>query len=231
MAECNLEKFVTRCRSLPDGFVATSETNRWRLGTVLLLRRDGALAAVQKAGPDNYEFRGAWSLPGGMVRAQELGVLNKWDDAATLMRSSLAARAAVEAGIQDKDISGLRLSTGFGPIVTSYTARCMTHFTLVTVQVADAVRQINLVAADRSVQNAGWLQPPLDWETLAPANRVIVAHAFWGSMTPDQQDCATKSIACAVSKCAGWSREMEWLAAPPPWADEEDLRRWRVSWI
>lgn len=228
---CNIDALVTRCRVLDDGFVAPDESNSWRLGTVLLLRLGSALAAVQKVGPADYPFRDSWSLPGGMVRARHAAGSETVLDAPMLLRSSLAARAAAEAGIAPEDHGGLRLSTVFGPIVTSYLAKGAIRFTLIAVQAADATRRIELAAADPSVRNACWLRPPFDWASLAPANRLLIAHALWSGLTPMEMEAAQQPVAAATDECAAWSYEMGWRPAPPPWADTADVQRWRESWI
>lgn len=229
---CNVDALVTRCRVLGDGFVAPDESHGWRLGTVLLLRRGSALAAVQKAGPADYRFRDSWSLPGGMVRARHAAAPETvLEDVPMLLRSSLAARAAAEAGIEPEDHGGLQLSTGFGPIVTSYVAKGAIRFTLIAVQAADATRPIELAAADPSVRSACWLRPPFDWASLAPANRLLIAHALWSSLTPMEREGAQQPVAAAMDECAAWSGDMGWCPAPPPWADTADIERWRESWI
>lgn len=221
--------FLQGCSVLPDGFVGRDGAE-WRLGTVLLLRHAHAVAMVQKAAVADYEFSDAWSLPGGMVRARDWGDEGAIDPALLLVRS-LAGRAEAEAGIALADFKGLGAALEFGPIVSSYTAKGRKRFVLLTVQSGRTASTIPLEPRDPSVQRAAWLGSPIDWARLAPANRVLLAHALWQDLDDAQRDDATSPVMQALQSCGAWGGEMGWARLAAPWDAPEAIAAWRSSWI
>jgi hypothetical protein len=226
---CDAIDFIRKCRVLPDGFIGRSQA-AWRLGTVLMLQHDGALAVVQKSANDpNYEFALAFSLPGGMVRSSDDAVEAKIETE-KLLTHSLAVRALAEANISLDRCERLRIAAEFGPVVTSYTAKGAIRFTLIAVQSAVAQEATDLASRDRSVRDACWARPPFQWECFAPANRVLVAHALWHQLSGQDREAAVTPVEAAVRRCAAWGKEMGWGHLPLPWAATAEIEQWRMSW-
>lgn len=219
--------FLESCQCLTDGFFATSSEAAWRLGNVLHARCDDRFAAVRKAPVQcsRYEFEGLWALPGGMVRVS--GGQRGCDEA---LRFAVEDRAVREAGILTGDCSEYLPAAHLGPVVTSYTAKGLRRHTLVTAITCSVSAASDLSAGDHSVDAACWMEMPPKWSTFAPANRLILGHLAWDALSMTQQDQATEPLLAAIAQCAEWADEIDLAPAAAPWADRDDLSKWRLAW-
>lgn len=224
------EIFVQRCITLPDGFVGHPDS-AWRLGAVLFLRCGSAVAMVQKAARDpKYEFGHAWSMPGGMVRARDWAADGNEINIPKLVTRSLAARAEAEAGVVSEHYGEAVSSMLHGPIVSSYTVKNTRKFALITVQVAQMPECRALTVQDHSVQSARWVEPPFPWAEIAPANRVLLAHALWQSLEDREREIARLSIEDGLVKCRTWGRATGWPLLAAPWDEVPALSAWQEAW-
>lgn len=219
------EFFLPYLKLLDDGFVARAESSGWRLGSVLLARRNGDVALIQKAasGTDAYEFTDLWALPGGMIRAHEGD--SSGADIPQLTRRSLQRRVALEAGIGPDISDAMTLVATLGPIVTSYTAKGRQRYTLMVVHSCQCPPGHQLVSGDRSVQAARWAERP-DWARLAPANCLILGHLLWGDLTEQARAEARPSLEAAAAACGQWAADVGVQAPPRPWDDAASLESW-----
>lgn len=224
------ETFVQRCIILPDGFVGHADS-AWRLGAVLFLRCGSAVAMVQKAAHDpGYEFGNAWSMPGGMVRARDWAADRNTINIPKLVTRSATARTEAEAGILLDYHCEAVPSVLHGPIVSSYTVKDTRKFVLITVQVAQMNECRDLTVQDHSVQNARWMEPPFPWAEIAPANRVLLAHAYWQSLEDRERETARFAIEDGLVKCRAWGRSMGWPLLAAPWDEVTALSAWQEAW-
>jgi hypothetical protein len=223
-----LDLFLARCEPLSDGFMATSEAACWRLGAVLLARRDSEVAVVRKAevAGGSYEFAGLCALPGGMVRsARDLDVRTGLE-ASDIIQKSLRQRAWNEAGLLVR--TATPLSTG--PIVTSYSAKGRRRFTLVLGLEMVPEEGTALRSADGSIDSAFWMGPPVGWSAFAPANCLLLAHALWPEMTSKERDAAFSAVSSAHASCAKWASAADLPEPAQPWAADGLLSAWHGSW-
>jgi hypothetical protein len=227
---CDLGEMLNRCRVQSDGFVALSGSAPWRLGAVLFARRSGAFAVVRKAVVDGsaYEFAGLYALPGGMARLRE-SAEDATVSAGSLLWASLLERGHREAGLTPEHLRD-PVAAPVGPIVTSYTAKGQQRYTLVVPFLCAVGAGAHLHVSDRSVDESCWMTIPPDWERIAPANRVAVAHLVWKEMDADQRTLARPHVDQSVRQCSKWAASVGVAAAPPPWADGDELNSWRYAW-
>lgn len=210
---------------LSDGFLGIDESHCWRLGAVLFATGSDGFAAIRKAPVpgERYQFARLWALPGGMGRSDRGPA-----GAAEELQASLRLRARREAGIdlaQDRALRELPL----GPVVTSYHAKRKRRFVLILPYFTER-EDADLMASDRSVDEARWISVPPQWETFAPANRVILAHLLWPSLDHDARAQSRKPVAEALKRCALWARRVGIDPVPPPWAEPAQLDAWRARW-
>ena len=221
---------MANCRVQSDGFVATSVAAEWRLGAILFARCANTFVAVRKALVEGttYEFAGMYSLPGGMVRAAASADADQIP-AEELVQVSLGERAHREAGLSCNRLSRLRASA-LGPIMTSYAANGRQRFTLVVAFEADVEVDAPLEAADSSVDDAFWAPIPPDWERMAPANRLAVAHIVWKLLDEEGRTAARCPLERALNQCSEWAEAVQVPAAAAPWASSEELSAWHAAW-
>lgn len=219
-----LHSFISSCRRLDDGFFAMSPDDEWRLGGVLHASSETRFAAVRKASvkDSDYEFKGLWALPGGMVRT----TIGK-NDCEQAVRFAVENRAAREAGIRTGGPSDCILASHLGPVVTSYTAKGSKRYTLVTAMVCSVSASSDLAAGDHSVDAACWMGTSPDWRMFAPANRLILGHLAWPALTETQRDQATEPLLDAIARCGKWANEIGLTPATAPW---EDTSKWQHAW-
>lgn len=219
----DLHSFLASCRRMEDGFFATSPEVEWRLGGVLLAWSENRFAAVRKAPVDDgdYEFEGLWALPGGMVRTS--GDERGCEEA---LRVAVEYRAVQESGIL-VGTSRFSPTSRLGPVVTSYTAKGFRRYTLVTAMAGDVSFPSDLSPRDRSVDAACWTDSPPNWQTFAPANRLILGHLAWSSLNEAQRDQAMGPLVEAVTQCGAWAGEIGLTPAAAPW---EDGSGWQLAW-
>jgi hypothetical protein len=223
-----LTQFLDGCSVQSDLFLATSEQAEWRLGAILFASRGSAFATVRKAPVEgaDYEFAGLCTLPGGMARATpEDGP----STAQELLVRSLLDRVRREAGLRPELVGDL-VPASMGPLVTSYTAKERLRFTLVIPHTCIVAVQAELRSDDRSVEAAEWQDLPPDWRSMAPANRVAVAHLVWSTLSVSQFADAQDSVDEGVRQCSAWATSIGLPSVPLPCADPEVLERWRSAW-
>jgi hypothetical protein len=226
-----LSQFLESCQALKDGFVAIDDQSAWRLGTVLFARHGESFAHVQKAPVQSgrYEFSNLWALPGGMIRA--VAGAGQAATITSLAKVSMQQRAEKEAGIPHHMTENATLCLNLGPIVTSYTAsNGKLCFTLMTAQECQLDNGIALHPSDKSIKAAGWIKPPLDWESYAPANRLIIAHKLWPNLTELDKDRSRAAIQAAVNQCTQWAQSVEMSPACGPYDKPRIIQRWVNSW-
>ncbi len=223
-----LSQFLDGCTVQPDLFLATSEHAKWRLGAILFARRGSAFATVRKAPVEgaDYEFAGLRTLPGGMARATPG---DGPSTAQVLLARSLLDRVNREAGLQREMLSDLAPAQ-MGPIVTSYTVKGRSRFTLVIPHTCTVAGKAELRNDDRSVEAAEWQDFPPDWRRMAPANRVTVAHLVWSNLSVSQRVNAEVPVDGGVSQCSAWAALIGLPGVPPPWAEPDELERWQSAW-
>lgn len=221
-------QFLDGCSVQSDLFLATSEQANWRLGAILFASRGSAFATVRKAPVEgaDYEFAGLRTLPGGMARATpEDGP----STAQQLLARSLLDRVRREAALRPEMLGDLAPAP-VGPLVTSYTAKERVRFTLVIPHTCIVAAQAELRSDDRSVEAAEWQDLPPDWRRIAPANRVVVAHLVWSTLSVSQRADAEAPVDEGVRQCSAWAALIGLPRVPLPWADREELERWRSAW-
>lgn len=222
--------FIERCEICDDGFVAESQECRWRLGTVLMAVADGDFVTIRKADAENgrYEFGGMLTLPGGMVRSSDR------DDArdlsiAGLAQSSLRNRAENEAGIDIPPTQTVEFAA-LGPIVSSYTAKGQTRYTLIAAQTTSFEQKFALGSGDHTAGEARWTCDQLDWSRLAPANCTVIAHLCWSKLDDALREVAVPYVKEAVSKCAEWAKDIDLPGPVVPWSSDDELAQWFRAW-
>lgn len=223
-----LSQFLDGCSVQSNRFLATSEQAEWRLGAILFASRGSALATVRKAPVEggDYEFAGLRTLPGGMARATPK---DGPSTAQEVLVRSLLDRVRREAGLRPEMLRNLAPAT-MGPLVTSYTAKERLRFTLVIPYTCIVATQAELRSDDRSVEAAEWQDLPPDWRRMAPANRVAVAHLMWSTLSLSQRADAEAPVAEGVRQCSAWAALIGLPGVPLPWADPEEMERWRSAW-
>jgi hypothetical protein len=228
-----VEAFLRSCRILSDGFVARSESDRWRLGAIVFARSDQSFAAIQKAAPSSgtYEFKDLWALPGGMVRASNRQAGWGESEIAQLTIASSRQRADVEAGFPADHPQSLVPVGSLGPIVTNYTAKGQQRYTLVVVLEFEVSEPFELSPRDHSVQASRWMELPLRWDRFAPANRLAIAHLLWSRLSAEQKETARAPVEEAAMQCATWASDTGWPSPPRPWDPPSDLEKWRSAFV
>lgn len=229
----SVEAFLRSCRILSDGFVARSDSDRWRLGAIVFANSKQSFAAIQKAAPSsgNYEFKDLWALPGGMVRASNRQP--DWSDS-EILRLTIASsrqRAELEAGFPPDETQNPAPIGSLGPIVTSYTAKGQQRYTLVVVLEFEVPEPFELSPRDHSVQAARWMEIPPPWDRFAPANRLAIAHLLWPRLAAEQKETARAPIEEAARQCASWASDTGWPSPPRPWDPPSDLKKWPCTFL
>jgi hypothetical protein len=226
----DLVEMLSRCRVQADGFLSLSESTLWRVGAVLFARRSRAFALVRKArvARGTYEFAGLCALPGGMARRRDPVVGFAWepDD---LLRASRLERAHREAGLAPEHLRAL-VAAPLGPIVTSYSAKGRQRFTLVVPFVCDVEAGAQLQVADESVDECFWMSVPPEWEGIAPANRVAIAHLLWSELDEGERAVARPHVLESTQRCSKWATMVGVPPVPPPWTASDELIAWRSAW-
>lgn len=219
------ERFLENCVLHSDALASLQPGDRWRTGVVAFVRSGSAVALVKKSdgGVNDYDFKGLWAMPGGMVRGEAAGVAQDVPDAATL---SLAQRMQAEAGLHPKDIADFGYAGKLGPIVSRYTRNGTTRHTLIVVRQFGANDRAKLSPADPSIDEAEWMSD-VGWESLAPANRVALAHLLWDGLSEAQKNRAEPSIERAVAQCSEWAQTVDVVRAAAPWDTTTTLNHWR----
>jgi hypothetical protein len=224
-----MRELLQRCRPTSDGFCAMSEDNEWRLGAILFAKSPAGFVLVQKAPVSGYEFSGLWSLPGGMVRNNsEAGTGSV--SVNSLALSSLMVRAEREAGLSKELISDLKPCPYIGPVVTSYSAKGETRYTLIATFMVETYDSPSLAVSDHSVSDAKWEQAPIFWDEITPANRLILAHLRWSDLSETERSEAMPSLQQAFHFCSH-AAELSGLPAPIlPSQSAANVAEWLASW-
>lgn len=218
-------EMLSRCAIGDDGFVGLVGCASWALGAVAHVAVPGAVAMVRKAPPRDgqYEFSGLWALPGGMVRVGERSA----PDARSALTRALHERVLEETSLDLTTCRHLGLARMLGPVVSSYTARGERRHTLIVVDCHERAARADLASSARSITEARWVDLPPAWGAIAPANRLIMAHLMWPSLTEAQRSEARPSVSQASADCSRWAAEVGLPAAPCPWEQDALLASWR----
>ncbi len=221
-----VDRFLAQCTICDDGFASTGLAEIWRMGLVAEIGRGSEVVLVRKA-PDHrpgYEFGAMWALPGGAVRGPPAS------NVAAAAATSLHDRLLAETGVPSAELVDRGLSDELGPLISSYTTATGRRHTVIAVRRYLDHQAHMLEPSDPSISHAAWTKLPPVWSTLAPANRVAIAHLHWRSLKPGQRSAGKPAIEEAVGLCSCWAAEIGLPAIPAPWATEAELADWRTEW-
>lgn len=215
----DLHEFLSNCSFQPDRFGATSAGAAWRAGGVVFARADSRFLAVRKSLKEGYDFAGLWALPGGMVRSQS-------DDESFLStsRRALSDRFVAETGVQPGPITPARI---LGPVTTAYWVRGIRRYTVMTVFVSEPNVAQEPRPNDRSVSEAAWVEILPDLSTVAPGNRLILAHLLWSELDETQRAEVWPLVSAAHAECVQAASEAGVASPSAPW----DLSATKDAWI
>lgn len=210
-----------------DGLTSLSEDDDWRAGCVAFIEAEGKVALVRKSTDDatDYDLAGLWAMPGGMIRRQSPGATREVEKAA---RSSLALRVEVEAGLK---LPAAWNTPDLGPIVSRYLRRGRTRWTLLLARTFTIQSPVPLCPIDRTISEARWARVPPTWESIAPANRLALAHILWPRLSESEKAHAREWVEKARVECSGWAREVGLPLPPSPWASVQRRREWTATFI
>jgi hypothetical protein len=134
------------------------------------------------------------------------------------LRTSLLDRVQRECGLAANDLLELTITNDGWQPVTSYTAKGKRRFTLVLPATAALPATAKLAAADSNIAQACWTQLPVVWDSVAPANRLILARALATTMSDSEREDARVHIDAALQQCNAWAEEVGLPTLSHPWA-------------
>lgn len=218
----DLDGFLSSCSLQPDGFGAISADDAWRAGGVVFARAGGRFLAVRKALKEGYEFAGLWALPGGMVRGQsgDEGFL-------TTSTRALSDRFVAETGVQPGPMTPARI---LGPVTTAYSVRGVRCYTVMTVFVSEPDDGQEPRTGDGSVSEAAWVKILPDLSTVAPGNRLILAHLLWPELDETQRTEALPLVSAAHAECVQAALEAGVASPAAPWDLSSTKDAWTGNW-
>ena len=162
--------------------------------------------AIEKAQKPGYEFSSLVALPGGMCRrTSDAGASDISIDAELRRNVTLRVQAETKMDLRTSDLRPL-------PIrdlpITSYTVKGEKKYVVIFPWMTSVESgQINVAAADHSVDVAKWQPMNIPWERVSPANRLVIAAACWSYLDEEQRGRAAQHIREAHDFCKLASHE------------------------
>lgn len=150
--------FIDRCQRQPDGFVATSPPDSWRLGAALMVQHAGDFVTIRASPADGggSGSGGLHALPGGMVwtgdRPREAGVM-------ALVETSLRTRVLEETSFASAATPAMSFC-GLGLVVSGDLVRGQPRFTLIAPYASRLTERAAVQAGDRSVNAPSGYRAP-----------------------------------------------------------------------
>lgn len=176
-----------------------------QLGCVLLIASQDLrhILLVQKQSYKDYEHSEMWAMPGGTVRTTE-----EPGDVSALIRNSLLIRIGKETGltVSSEQIAQLPMIPPPASAATRFNERRVTiviPFILLSPMEVETRTAPNAT----SIAQCKWIERPLSWQSIAPANRVILAFALWNHLSDEEQVAARGPVQSALIECNGWAGE------------------------
>lgn len=221
--------FIDRCQRQTDGFVATSPSDSWRLGAVVMAQHAGDFVTVRASPADRggYGSGGLHALPGGMVwtaiAPRKAGVM-------ALLEASLRTRMLEETSLASAATLAISFC-GLGPVVSGVLVKGQPRFALIAPYSSRLAERAALQAGDHSANASAWVScASVPWDGLAPANSVIVAHRLWAILADRERERARPHVARSVAQCAHWATLARLPVVPHPWDGPGPISAWRTAW-
>ncbi len=189
------------------------------LGAVLILRHAGGdgLLLVRKAYRPEYEWSDHWALPGGMLRDCDLPEDHSQIDFHVLAAAALRRRLRAEAGIELAPGAKIEPAPPCPAPITRYTVHGAQRHVLVSAFALRGSVDVAPSASDASIAEVGWFGGDAiceRWGQIAPANRIILAHALWAELSEAERHQMEPGLRGALSQLAQWSGDRGLSPAP-----------------
>lgn len=183
-----------------------------QVGTVLFAQWEREFVLVRKEPKEKYEFSDKLVMPGGLVRAADTEAFS------ASFATSLLARVKDEAGLDETDLTDIEvLPTWLAP-VSRYTAKGASRLTIVFPVKATLVRRVELVVTSGSIREARYACSDLDWNDIAPANRIIMAHILGDQLSPDARASCERPLQEALAYCNAATADAGMPPVRVPWS-------------